>query len=70
MTAMKIVGHKSEKMHRRYNQIAPEDLHQAASKVDAYHGTRKPGVAGMDVDEANSVITAADSASAECSVSP
>src|SRR5262249_17718868 len=70
MTAMKIVGHKSEKMHRRYNQIAPEDLHQAASKVDAYHGTRKPGVAGMDVDEAKNVITAADSASAAYSVSP
>src|SRR5262249_18705320 len=37
MTAMKIVGHKSEKMHRRYNQIAPEDLHQAASKLSVYH---------------------------------
>jgi integrase len=32
MTAMKIAGHKSEKMHQRYNLIAPEDLHHAASK--------------------------------------
>ena len=30
MTAMKIVGHKSEQMHRRYNTIQPEDLHEAA----------------------------------------
>ena len=36
MTAMKIVGHKSEKMHRRYNQIAPEDLHVAAAKLHMY----------------------------------
>jgi hypothetical protein len=36
MTAMKIVGHKSEKMHRRYNQIAPEDLRNAVSKLSTY----------------------------------
>jgi integrase len=29
MTAMKIIGHKSEKLHRRYNQISPADLHKA-----------------------------------------
>ena len=27
MTAMKIIGHKSEQMHRRYNSIKAEDLH-------------------------------------------
>jgi integrase len=36
MTAMKIVGHKSEKMHRRYNQITPDDLRQATAKLAAY----------------------------------
>jgi hypothetical protein len=30
-TAMKIVGHKSDRMHRRYNTIEPEDLHKAAA---------------------------------------
>ena len=36
MTAMKIVGHKSEQMHRRYNTIQPEDLHEAAKKLQKY----------------------------------
>jgi integrase len=36
MTAMKIVGHKSEQMHRRYNTIQPEDLHEAAQKLQKY----------------------------------
>jgi len=36
MTAMKIVGHKSEQMHRRYNSIRPEDLHEAAAKLQKY----------------------------------
>ena len=36
MTAMKIVGHKSEQMHRRYNTIQPEDLHEAAAKLQKY----------------------------------
>ena len=35
-TAMKIVGHKSERMHRRYNTIEPEDLHRAVGKLAAY----------------------------------
>jgi len=35
-TAMKIVGHKSDRMHRRYNTIEPEDLHQAAAKLHMY----------------------------------
>jgi integrase len=35
-TAMKIVGHKSDRMHRRYNTIEPEDLHRAAAKLHVY----------------------------------
>jgi integrase len=55
MTAMKIVGHKSEQMHRRYNTIQPEDLHAAAAKLHKY--------------AANTVITLADSPAAGQSVS-
>ena len=33
---MKIVGHKSEQMHWRYNAIQPEDLHEAAAKLQKY----------------------------------
>jgi len=36
VTAMRIVGHKSDRMHRRYNTIEPEDLHQAAAKLHSY----------------------------------
>ena len=36
-TAMKIVGHKSERMHRRYNTVEPEDLRQAGSQRASYH---------------------------------
>ena len=35
-TAMKIVGHKSEQMHRRYNTIQPEDFHDAAAELQKY----------------------------------
>jgi hypothetical protein len=31
---MKIVGHKSEKMHRRYNFVSEEDLTKAAGKLN------------------------------------
>jgi integrase len=48
MTAMKIIGHKSEQMHRRYNTIKSEDLHEAAAKLQRYR--------------ANTVITLASSA--------
>lgn len=54
-TAMRIVGHKSEQMHRRYNTIEPEDLHAAAAKLQAY--------------TANSLITVADSPALGHSVS-
>lgn len=36
MTAMKIVGHKSEHMHRRYNTVEPEDLRRAVSRLASY----------------------------------
>lgn len=35
-TAMKIVGHKSERMHRRYNTVEPEDLRRAVSQLAKY----------------------------------
>jgi integrase len=35
-TAMKIVGHKSERMHRRYNTVEPEDLRRAVSQLASY----------------------------------
>lgn len=49
MTAMKIVGHKSEHMHRRYNTVQPEDLRRAVSQLASY--------------QANTVITPASVAS-------
>jgi len=36
VTAMKIVGHKSERMHRRYNNVSEGDLLAAASKLNTY----------------------------------
>ena len=36
VTAMKIVGHMSEKMHRRYNSVSEADLTKAASKINTY----------------------------------
>ena len=35
-TAMKIVGHKSDRMHRRYNTIESRDLHNAAAKLHVF----------------------------------
>ena len=36
ITAMKIIGHKSERVHRRYNSVAERDLTQAATKLHTY----------------------------------
>jgi hypothetical protein len=33
---MKVVGHKSEKMWKRYNAIEEKDLTQAAQKLNTY----------------------------------
>ncbi len=35
-TAMKIVGHKSARKHRRYNTVEPEDLRRAVSQLTSY----------------------------------
>ena len=42
-TARKIVGHKSEKMWKRYNAIEERDLTQAAQKVHKYLQENKLG---------------------------
>jgi len=36
VTAMRIVGHKSEKMHKRFNSVSEADLKQAAKQLDSY----------------------------------
>ena len=33
---MKIVGHKSDRMHQRYNTIEPEILHNVATKLHVF----------------------------------
>ena len=55
-TAMRIVGHKSEKMWKRYNAIDEKDLTTAASRLNTYL-------------EANTLITSADSAAVSIPVS-
>jgi integrase len=54
-TAMKIVGHKSERMHRRYNTIEPEDLHRAVSKLAAYQANTliTPGSDAVGAEKSN-----------------
>ncbi|WP_413935148.1 tyrosine-type recombinase/integrase [Nitrospira sp. BLG_1] len=51
-TAMKIVGHKSDRMHRRYNTIEPDDLHKAAAKLHTFRTntviTPEPGTVGVE----------------------
>jgi integrase len=51
LTAMKIVGHKSEQMHRRYNTIQPEDLHEAAAKLQKYTANTVITLASQSVSE-------------------
>jgi integrase len=36
LTAMKIVEHKSEKIHKRYNSVSEADLRQAAKRLGFY----------------------------------
>ena len=50
-TAMKIVGHKSEKMWKRYNAIQERDLQQAAVKIQKYLDQQLPNTgASRDVE--------------------
>ena len=48
-TAMKIVGHKSEKMWKRYNAIEERDLTQAAQKVHKYLQENTPGTLAENI---------------------
>ena len=54
VTAMKIVGHKSEKMHKRYNSVSEADLRLAAKKLNSY--------------QSNTVITPANNSPASASL--
>lgn len=52
-TAMKIIGHKSEKMWKRYNSIEERDLTEAALKVQKYLTENTPGTLPEVVGEGN-----------------
>ena len=52
-TAMKIVGHKSERMHRRYDTVEPEDLRRAVSQLATYHANTLITPGGLAVGAAN-----------------
>lgn len=54
-TAMKIIGHNSEKMWKRYNAIEERDLTQAAAKLDKY----------LQATKTDTVMTLADSSAAQ-----
>lgn len=57
-TAMKVVGHKSEKMWKRYNAIEEKDLTQAAQKLNAYlklNTVITPDASGAQAGSANSL---------------
>jgi len=63
MSAMKIVGHESEQMHRRHNTIQPEDLHEAAAKLQKYTANTVIALAssaasGQGVSDCNSNVGA------------
>jgi integrase len=63
MTAMKIIGHRSEQMHRRYNTIQPEDLHEAAAKLQKYTANTvitlaTQAISGQAVSDCNSNVGA------------
>jgi hypothetical protein len=48
---MKIVGHKSGKMWKRYNAIEERDLTQAAVKVHKYLQENTPGTLGESLPD-------------------
>lgn len=68
-TAMRIVGHKSDRMHRRYNTIEPKDLHQAAAKLHSYRAntliTPAPLAAGAENVSARQTIASGRSSAVE-----
>ena len=56
-TAMKIVGHKSERMHRRYNTVEPEDPRRAVSQQATYQANTltTPGPVASDASDTDRV---------------
>lgn len=68
-TAMKIVGHKSDRMHRRCNTIEPKDLHQAAAKLHVYRTntviTPDPAALGMENVSTREIIASGRSSVVE-----
>jgi integrase len=50
-TAMKIVGHQSEKSWKRYNAIEERDLLQAAQKVQKYLQENTPGTLDVEAQD-------------------
>lgn len=54
-TAMRIVGHKSEKMWMRYNAIEERDLTQAAEKLDKYLRTDTAMTLDQSIAEGSSM---------------
>jgi integrase len=60
-TAMKIVGHKSERMHRRYNTVEPEDLRRAVSQLATYQANTliTPGSVASDTEHVSAYISSA-----------
>lgn len=54
-TAMRIVGHKSEKMWKRYNAMEESDLLKAASKLNSYLQTNTVITPARTAETVNSV---------------
>lgn len=54
-TAMKIVGHKSEKMWKRHNAIEESDLLRAASKFNCFLQTNTGLTPASSAAQADSV---------------
>ena len=46
--AMKLTGHKTEAVYRRYAIVSPGDLRSAARQLDAYTSAYTQGTAGTE----------------------
>ena len=66
---MKIVVHKSDRMHRRYNTIEPEDLHKAAAKLHVFrtNTAMTPGrvAVGAEIVSARQIVASGRSSVVE-----
>ena len=58
-TAMKIIGHKSERMHRRYNTVDPEDLRRAVGQLATYQANTviTPGSNAASLENVSTCIS-------------